>query len=194
MADLGLQTQAERHFDFLVSERGYKCTVATSCRVRFESSTTFIELAFDGNRSFELGLLIKLASSKNPPFTIDEILRLRHAPEAESFSLVQVTTSEALATWVEKLAQMFRIYGDDFVTGNERSFAKLAEQRQREAEHYTLERVLRTARVEAEIAWRSKDYESVIKALKPVRTALTATEVGKLEFAEGHFLEGTPDP
>lgn len=187
MPDLGLQAQAERHFGFLVSEKGYRCTESTPYRVRFESPTAFIELVFDGDRSYELGLLVGktgVAGSGNHPFSIDEILRLRRAPEAERFSLVQVTSSEALASFVAQLAQMLRSHGTDFVTGNERSFSELAEQRRREVQNYALERDLRAARAEAEAAWRGKDYASVVKALKPLRAALTVTEVGKLEFAE----------
>lgn len=187
MPDLGLQTQAEQHFGFLVSENGYRCTQSTPYRVRFESPTTFIDLVYDGNRSFELGLLVGKTGvniSGNPPFSIDEILRLRRAPEAKKFSLVQVTSREVLASFVQQLAQMLRAYGGDFIAGNEQSFAELAEQRRGEVRAYALERDLRKARAEADAAWHRKDYPAVVKALKPLRSALTAAEVGKLEFAE----------
>jgi hypothetical protein len=189
MPDLGLQTQAEQHFRFLVSENGYRCTQSTPYWVRFESPTTFIELVYDGDRSFELGLLIGktgLNVSGNPPFSIDEILRLRAAPEAKKFSLVQVTSREVLASFVEQLAQMLRAYGRDFIAGNEQSFADLSEQRRREVKASALERGLRKARAEADTAWHKKDYCEVVKALKPLRATLTAVEVGKLEFAEKH--------
>lgn len=186
MPDLELQAQALRHFGFLITEKGYTCTESNPYRVRFESPTVFVELVFDGNRSYELGLLIGKAGSENPPFSIDEILRLRHAPEAGALSLVQVTTGEAMATWVAKLAEAFRAYGDDFIAGKERSFAELAEQRRKEVRDYAVERDLRMARTEAETAWHAKDYQAVVNALKPLRAALTATEVGKLEFAEKH--------
>lgn len=55
---------------------------------------------------------------------------------------------------------------------------------EKEVKAYALERNLRKARADAETAWRKKDYLAVVKALKPLRAALTATEIGKLEFAE----------
>jgi len=189
MPDLGLQTQTERHFGFLVSEKGYKCTQSTPYQVRFDSPTTFIELVYDGNRSFELGLLVGKNGSETdaiPPFSIDEILRLRRAPEAKQFSLVQVTSGEVLASFVQQLAQMLITYGADFIAGNKHSFAELAEQRSSEVKAYALERNLRKARAEADTAWHKKDYPGVVRALKPLRAALTAAEVGKLEFAEKH--------
>src|SRR5689334_17390161 len=108
MPDLGLLAQAQQHLGFLVTEKHYRNTESTPSRIRYESPATFVELVFDGNRSYELGLLVSKTGSEHPPFSIDEILRLRRAPEAGTFSLVQVTTREALATWVEKLAQVFR--------------------------------------------------------------------------------------
>jgi hypothetical protein len=193
MPDLGLQAQAEQHFSFLIWENGYRCIESTPYRVRFESSTMFVEIVFDGNRSYELGLLVGQAASSSrgqPPLSIDEILRFRRAPEAESFSLLQVTTSEALAALIEELARLLRIYGSDLVAGNKLSFAALLRQRHTEVERYAVERGLRAARVEAEAAWLSKDYTAVIRALEPFRTALTESEIKKLNFCKKQQKKG----
>lgn len=187
MTDLGLQAQAARYFSFLVKEYGYRRTQSIPYLVRFESPTAFVELVYDGNRSFELNLLVGEMSSKasgSPPFSIDEILRFRCAPEAKQFALVQVTSKEVMASFVEQLAEMLRAYGGDFIHGNEQSFAEIAEQRRREETAYALKRDLRKAREEAELAWRGKDYSAVINALRPLRAILTAAEMAKLEFAE----------
>jgi len=50
--------------------------------------------------------------------------------------------------------------------------------------NYAVEGTLRAARAKAETAWGRKDYLPVVKALSPLRAALRAVEVGKLEFAE----------
>lgn len=184
MSDLELQAQAQQHFGFLTAEKGYKCTESTPFRVRFESPAAFVELVFDGIRSCELSLLIGKNGSANPPFSIDELLRLRRAPEAERFSLVQVTSNDALASFVAQFAEMLRKHGESFIAGDEQSFAELAEQRRREIQTYALERDLLRARTEADMAWRKMDYATVAKVLKPFRAALTAAEAGKLEFAE----------
>jgi hypothetical protein len=187
MPDLGLQYQAEKHFGFLVSDKGYKCIESTPYRVRFQSPTAFVELVFDGNRSYELGLLVGEIGSENcgnAAFSIDEILRYCRTSESKRFSLVQVTSRETLASFVEQLSQLLRIYGADFLTGKKNCFAELAEQRRKESENYTFERDLRMARTKAEAAWHRKDYATVVKALEPFRAALTASEVGRLDFAE----------
>ena len=184
MPDLGLKAHAERSFGFLLRERGYTCTESTPCRMRFESRTVFVELVFDGERSFELGLLVGKRDAYSPPFSIDEILRFRRAPDAASFSLIQITTSLAMARWVQKLADALRTYGSDLLTGNSTSFAELANCCRKEARTYALRERLRAARPNPDAAWRRRDYATVVKALKPLRAALTAAEVGKLEYAE----------
>lgn len=188
MTDLGLQAQVEKHFGFLVSERGYRCVESNPYRVRFELPTTYVELVFDGGRSFELCLLVGKVGLVDAAFTIEEILRLRGAPEMASFSLVQVTTQESLAKWVAKLAELFLAYGDDLIEGSEVGFAALAGQRRQDVQEYALERGLRAARADAELAWRRKDYAAVVKSLRPLRSALTAAEVKKLELAERRLL------
>lgn len=193
MPDLGLQEQAKLHFDFLVSEKSYRCIESTPYWVRFESPTVFVELLFDGKHSYELRLLvgkIGAESSENPPFSIDEILRLCRAPEAERFSLVQVTSRKTLASFVAQLSQMLRSYGADFIEGKEKRFTELSQQRRREVESYAFERDLRMARTEAESAWRKKDYDTFVKVLNPFRNALAASEVGKLEFAKKAAMRG----
>lgn len=184
MPDLGLKAHAERSFGFLLLERDYKCTESSPYRVRFESATVFVELVFDGDRSYELGLLVGKGDAYSPPFSIDEILRLRRAPDAALFSLIQVTTDEAMAMWVQKLAEALRTHGGDFIARDSTSLAELADHRSKDARTHALELNLRAARADADAAWRKKDYWTVVKSLKPLRAALTAAEVGKLEYAE----------
>jgi hypothetical protein len=189
MPDLGLQAEAKNHFDFLITEKGYKCAESTPHRVRFESSSVFVEIVFDGNRSCELALLVgKAALDKKgqPPFSIDEIVRLRRAPETERFSLIQITSREALARFVEKLARLLRTYASDLLDGSVLRFAALLRQRNSEVKRYAVDQSLRIARAEAEAAWYRKDYEAVIKAIEPFRKALIPSEIKKLSFSKKH--------
>lgn len=184
MIDFGLQKQAERHFRFLVTDKGYRCVMSSPSRVRFESSKVYVELVFDAIRSFELELIIGEMGSEKIAFTLGDVLRRNHAHQTDDLLFVQVQTPDALAEWVAKLADALRRYGDDVLEGKKEAFAELAQHRTREAENYARERELSAARVEVETAWRSKDYATIVRVLSPLRAALTATEVGKLEFAE----------
>lgn len=185
MGDLGLQKQVAKQFAFLVLEKGYRCVESTPFRVCFVSPLATVEVVFDGNRSYELGLLISRTGS-DATFTIDEILRLRGAPEAERFSLIQVTTNEGVASFAEKLADLLRTYGGDFIDGNEASYLALAKQRREEMKTYSTQRDLRVARGKANAAWRAQDYLTFIEVLRPFRTELTPSEIRRLEFAERH--------
>lgn len=186
MKDVGLQALVDRHFGFLVSDMGFTKTERTPCRVRFESPAVFVEMVFDGHRSYELCLWIGQLGSQAPPFSIDEILRLRGAPDASSFSLVQVKTEAVAAAWLEKLAGALRLYGREFLAGNTKCFEEISEMRRREVQGYALDRELRSARAKAEAAWLSKDYAGVVQALQPLRGVLTPAEMAKVKYAQKH--------
>lgn len=190
MPDIGLQAIAEQHFGFLVSERSYRLVESTPHLVRFESASVYVEIVYDGERSYELGLLVGLRTDPDPPFSIHEVLRLRRAPEAKSFALIQITTAEGMVRWIDRLAVVFRTYGDDLISGTQRGFVELSTQRRDDTKRYALERELRSARAEAANAWRSKDYVRVVKIFGPLRDVLTAAERGILEFSEKRGLKG----
>ncbi|HEV2691659.1 MAG TPA: hypothetical protein VG347_02065 [Verrucomicrobiae bacterium] len=183
MQNIDFQILVEQHFSFLVSSKGYRCVDAKRNCVRFESATVFIEVVFD-DFSYELGLLVGVIKSKDHPFSIGEILRSHDAPEAELFSLVQVTTIESMNIWLKKIAEALVKYGNDFIAGNMASFMMAMEQRKQDVQIYSVERALRIARVEVEAAWRVKDYATIVKFFKPLLSKLTLSEVAKLEYAE----------
>jgi hypothetical protein len=187
MSELNLQAQAQKYFGFLVTNRGYRCIDSNPYRISLESPQAFIDIAFDGRRSYELELSIgkkKVTREGCAAYTLSEVLRLKKAPEAKRLSLVQVTTIEALSSFLKAFADALSTYGSDLIDGDEESFLRLEEQRYSEVAAYALERDLRIARNQADEAWRRKDYAAVIKAFDPVRAALTPAEVKKLELAE----------
>jgi hypothetical protein len=187
MPDLSLEPHARQHFDFLVSSKGYRCTASTPYGVRFESASAFVDLVFDGNRSFELDLYVGKKTRKNSQYfsySLGEILKLRKAPEAKSMSLVSVTSERALASFVEIFARLLKNYGSDLIEGNQEGFLRLEEQRRNDSAAYAHECELRAARKRANEAWGKKDYSAVVRAFEPVRAALTPSEMKKLEIAE----------
>ena len=186
MSELDFQSQVERHFSFLVLECGFQRSGQSAGRVRYESSNVYVEVLFDEGRSFELGLLVGRLDSKDPPFAIDEILRLRRNPDADAYGLVQATSADTLATWLARFATALRSFANDFVAGNNGSFAEIAAQRRREVATYTLERDLRAARDDAAIAWHQNDFARYISLLSPFRQHLHRSEIMRLAYAGKH--------
>lgn len=191
MSDLGLQEATKRNFRYLLDEFHYKCIESTPFRVRFDSAKVRVDVVFDGTRSYELDVLIATTdwiASGNAAFALVEVLRFRGAPETERFASIQVTSRQAMTSFVSQLAELLHRYGRDLLLGNDHAFVELAEQRRREIDAYALQRALRAARTRADVAWREKDYTRFVDVLKPLRSNLSASEIKRLEFAEKQLI------
>lgn len=124
------------------------------------------------------------APSPTDAYSFSEILRLVDREQGERYRNYATHTAEGVAEGVAKLAELFQRCIAAGILNDKQLFARLKVQRGELARNYALETRLEQARRRSEAAWRAKDYAAVVAALKPLRAALTATEVGKLEFAE----------
>ena len=148
--------------------------------VRFESPRANVNV-YHGRRSFEIGLEIESAADA---YSFSEILRLVDRKQVEQYRNYATHTAQGVAEGVAKLAELFQGCIAAGILNDKQLFARLKAQRGELARNYALETQLEQARRKSEAAWRTQDYAAVVAALKPLRAALTATEVGKLEFAE----------
>lgn len=178
---------AKEAFAFLEQNFGFKLRSMDEGVLRYETEDVFVIVSYEARRSYELSLDIGQKNvAVERAFNFGEVLRSVKAPE-DVPSSYQVTSDEALQKFPNKLAETLQRYGMSFLRNDSAAFMQLSQLRERECNQYALERDLRKARVEAETTWHKKDYPAVVKALKPFRAALTATEVGKLDFAEKQF-------
>ena len=174
--------EVKDHFSFLET-LGFRCARSEVTFVRFESPRVSINV-FHGRHSFEIDLEIEPAQSSADAYSFSEILRLVDRKGAEQYRNYATHTAQGVAEGVRCLAEGFHQCVDAGILNDDQLFSRLKLQKKELTEKYADEVELRQARRKAEAAWRTKDYAAVVKALKPLRAALTATEVGKLEFAE----------
>ncbi|HSY74944.1 MAG TPA: hypothetical protein VK810_05700 [Dongiaceae bacterium] len=178
------QILAKEAFAFLEINFGFKLHLLTKDLLRYETQDVFVLIGYDSQRSYELSLdLGQINSTTEQSFNFGEMLRSIKAPH-DVASSYQVSSEQELKQFLDKLAQALQTYGAIFLKNDAIAFERLAQLRERECKEYALERNLRAARAKAEVAWRSKNYEVVVATLEPFRAALTATEIGKLEFSE----------
>jgi NADPH:quinone reductase-like Zn-dependent oxidoreductase len=184
---LEFQMPAKVAFVFLEQELGFKLHLVAQGLLRYETKDVFVVVSYDAQRSLELSLSLgRKNATVERAFNFGEVLRSMKAPE-DVASAYQVTSGEALNQFLNKLAENLQQYGVGLLQNDAAAFARLAQLRERECDQYAFDRDIRSARGEAETAWRKKDYSAVVKALKPFRADLTAAEVGKLDFAEKQF-------
>lgn len=175
-------------FTFLISEYGFNCVKKEQYFVRYESTKVFIDLTFDGTRSYELGLEIGKKgvsySEGELSFSLGEILRCIEAPEYEKYDCVQVTTPELLDKFLSTYAELLYRYAKDLLTGSESFFRRLSQCRDKKCAAYEIETKLQQIRPLAEIAWREKDFTKFTKLLIPIKKHLSYSELKKLKYAQ----------
>jgi hypothetical protein len=174
--------EVKDRFSFLEA-LGFRCVRSEATLVRFESPRVSIN-TYHGRRSFEIGLDVEPMAPSTHAYSISEILRLVDPEQAEHYRNYATHTAQGVAEGVRQLAGLFHHCIAAGILDDNRLFSHLKLQEEELAAKYAHEVELRQARRKSEAAWRTKDYAAVVEALKPLRAALTATEVGKLEFAE----------
>ncbi len=174
--------EVKGRFSFLET-LGLHCVRSEATFVRFESPRISTNV-YHGRRSFEIGLEVESTLSPTDSYSFSEILRLVDREQGEQYRNYATHTAQGVAEGVGKLAELFQRCVAAGILTDKQLFVRLKLQRQELARNYALETQLVQARRKSEAAWREKDYAAVVKALKPLRDALAATEVGKLEFAE----------
>jgi hypothetical protein len=179
-------------FAFL-SDGGFRIVESDIGRVRFESERVYVEVLFDAQRSFEVGVQIGLVDALGPgkerPFSLPEILRLRRIPEAGRLDGAQATTANVLCDLLTALARNTRDHARDFLAGDANSYRELASFRELETGKYAQEQRLRYMRADADAAWASKNYPAVVKAYSSDPSLLTAAERKRLEYAQKHIAQ-----
>lgn len=178
--------EVKDRFSFLEA-LGFHWVRSEETFVRFASSRVGINI-FHGRHSFEIGLEIESAQESTDAYPIPLVLSLVDSKLAESYRYYATHTKEGVAEGVRRLAEDFHRCVNAGILNDSQLFFRLKLQGKELLKNLVLETELFQARRKSEAAWHEKDYVAVVKALKPLRAALTATEVRKLEFAEKQLV------
>lgn len=185
--DLGLEEIVTKEFDYLKSEHGFKCVQSGTWLVKYQSELVFVNIRFDGERSYELGCEIgridNLKGTLKVPFDLGDVVRSKVYSREPIKSSFQVTSTDSLEKFVKELAWQIRTYAKDLLAGSDESFNHVADLRDKEHKEYALETELRYMRSQLDIAWQKKDYKKVIELLSPLKEELERSELKKLHYA-----------
>lgn len=174
----------EANFGFLAG-RGFKRVQSEETLLRFQSNRVYVNV-YHGRKSFEVGLEIGPLQSVEAPYSMSEIIRLVEANKADEYRNYSARSAEGVAEGVRQLAALFHRYVDAGLLDEPKLFESLRVDRETWKQGFALEVNLTQVRRKLEAAWHSKDYAKVVELLKPLRDALTPTELQKLDYAEKH--------
>lgn len=183
--DLGFKKIALNAFEFLESKYDFSCVESDSLHLRYESPKVFVQVSFDGNRSFELtcsvGRMDDFKGSNQVPFDLGEVLRSEGGTVENTG--VQVTTSNALEKFSNLLAEKLEKFGHRILTGDDAAFTHAAELRSQASIEYAKEKQLEQMRRSLDQAWANKNHRRVVELLSSMEEWLSPSEVKKLEYS-----------
>lgn len=192
MDDLTFKKCALREFNFLINDYGFRCTHSDTYHVRFESKVVFVEIHYDGQRSFEmdfsLGLLGDLYEGKERPFYLAELIEFSTPDDDQKFPIMQASKPEKIVRLMPKLADLAKAYAKEFLFGDEIRFKNLSDLREKKCNQYVLEKKLKDVRAAVQKAWDDRDYARVIELYEPVRKHITPSELKRLEYCNNRQI------
>jgi hypothetical protein len=176
-------------FEFL-ERRGFKVARSEQTFVRFESNRVFVNV-FHGRGSYELGVEIgpcERAADAEVSYSLLEIVLLNGDPNVLGHWPIQVSTSDATARGVARLAELTSAYADAALEGNDHEFTRLATQSARQSRELTESYTAISLRRQADQVWRDRDYVGVLAAyhtLEELNTVrLTKSEQKRVDYAK----------
>lgn len=179
---------ARRDFDPIARRFGMRCASSSEWHVRYESDVAFLNISFDGIRSFEVGVDIgqREPVTRESSFSLGELVRLRDPTANTNVDGLQVKDQMGLEHALKLLADLASRYGQEAFLGDVELFKELAELRDRECQIYARNRDLRIAREDAQDAWAHRDYAKLIQIYGAIEVHLSPAERKKYEYSKKH--------
>jgi hypothetical protein len=179
-------SEARRQFDPIAKKFDLICVAVSEQFVRYENDKVILIVNFDSTRSYELEVEIgkKNTQYSGPAFSLAEVLRLRGVQDAEFVSGLMISNEERLPDVLSRLAKLTINHASDFLMGIEFSFMQIEKMRTEESAEFELASQIRLAKSDADAAWSVKNYEAIVKVLKPLEQYLSLAEKKRLEYSQ----------
>lgn len=172
-------------FAFLASGFGFRVTDTQLTRVRYESSTAFVNI-FHGRSSYEVGCEVGplgQTGTSVEQYSLWEVCQLEGVPGVSSRSFLQASTREAVEAAVERAATLLHNHGRRALEGEKEYFEALERARSAWFQREQSEARLAHVRPAVDDAWARHDYRSVVALLEKLSAVLTPAERKKLDYA-----------
>jgi hypothetical protein len=177
-------------FSFLVT-KGFRIVKHDKTLVRFESGQIFVNV-YHGRKSYELGLEIGRHGDKayqEECFSMSEILRVTEPDMAKAYRNYAAKDDARIKQGVRELALLLSRLVDAGLLDDRQLFTRLEKQRTDWKKGFAKKVQMAQMTPTLDLAWRAKDFDSVVRLLEPVQDELNSTQLMKLEYAKKQIEE-----
>lgn len=187
---INFKVEARREFDSDMTKMGLHQSYASEFLVKYENARTCFCVNFHNGQSCAINLSAGLVSNEiDYTFTHDEIIRFRRTQNDLDFASIFACNAMDLKSSLSCLHEVAKNYMYDMlVSENVNIWQDLHNFRKNKSISRALERDLQRARASSNIAWRAKDFVTVIASLEPFEIHLTPSESSRLKYARTHLI------
>jgi len=182
---LGFDLRVCQELAFLIEEWGFRLVTQTTTFVRFESRRLFIQV-FHGRISYEVGVEFGWTDRPDDPFP----LALATSRDDERFLQTSARTPDRVAAAVRTAADLVREFVHPDVLGTREGREAVAARSAEARRQLALRSVAYKARPKALSAFRSRDWETVVREFSKMEPLLSNSERKKLELARARVRGG----
>ena len=177
----------QENFSFLVEEYGFH--VNNTNAMHWSRGKYNVKLSYDHNRSYELDLHIYYDDVEYlSPYSLCEIQQLFQLADIKDATYIYMaSTSERLSQGIFEISSLFKNICEKIDIFNTETFAMLAIIRRNYSEECERKNKLKWMRIDAEKAWKEKDYPTIKVLYEPFLDDLTKSEIKKYEYALRHL-------
>jgi len=171
-------------FSFLVSEHGFHLADFDATSVRWDRGMYHVAISYY-RYGFELDLHLSYNDGKDlSSYSLSEVRHLEQLADIKDSSYIYMaSTPERLSLGISQIASLLKKICERFDIFNQEVFGVLATMRRKNSEEYAKENALERMRIDAEQAWREKNFTAITTLYEPFLNDLLQSEIKKYEYA-----------
>jgi hypothetical protein len=168
-------------FSFL-GELGFSGAVISGECVAFNSEKVRVLVTWD-ERSGELAVGVGLLNSRDPIYSLRDVLAMEGSDAPEAQAPFQVSDEGRLEPFLKELSGDLKAHGMNALEGDRMYFRRLEEFRSQGARKFMDEMHVRQVRRKAELAWTEGRYREAADQYASIEKSLTASEKQRVLIA-----------
>ena len=181
---LQFDSSVTKSFCFLITDYDFQVVRVEPTIVQYETSKVFINI-YHGRQSFEIGVEIGLiCRGYDSRFRLPVVLKGLLGKQTKHVqTFYQAHEKHVISHCVQKLALLVKEHCDPVLRGDQSAFNLVEKSSFQESNAITQKYSIEPIKYKADIAWKQKDYESVVSLYGSIKKHLNDIEKKRIDYA-----------